>query len=76
LQNWLNGISYSTERLVVKWKSMLVYYRIVNKMAFACLANLAIFAGGLVALSTLSWYKGRGPQERKRVRKVVVEQLA
>jgi hypothetical protein len=64
---------------------MRVYYRIVNKMAFACLASLAIFAGGLVALSTLSWYKGRGPQDRKQARKVVeqdtkeealVEQLA
>jgi hypothetical protein len=51
-------------------------------MAFACLASLAVFAGGLVALS---WYKSRRPEHRSRVRKVVdqdvkeeapVEQLA
>jgi hypothetical protein len=55
--------------------------RIVNRMAFACLASLAVFAGGLVALS---WYKSRRPEHRRRVRKVVeqdvkeapVEQLA
>ena len=53
-------------------------------MAFACLAGLGIFAGGLVAMSALSWYKGRGPRERKRARNVaeqeskeaLVEQLA
>jgi hypothetical protein len=53
-------------------------------MAFACLASLAIFAGGLAAWSTIMWYKGsRGPRDRKKVRKAVkkepkeaLEQLA
>jgi Flp pilus assembly protein TadB len=38
-------------------------------MALACLAGLGIFAGGLAA-----WHKGRGPRERKRVRKIAVEE--
>ena len=44
-------------------------------MAFACLASVAIFAGGLVALSALSWYKGRGPQDRKKVREILKKNL-
>ena len=63
---------------------MPLYYRVVKRVAFACLGGLAVFAGGLAAWSTIIWYKGRGPQDRKRVRKVVeieakealVEQLA
>jgi hypothetical protein len=43
-------------------------------MALACLASLGIFAGGLAAWSAIMWYKGRGPRERKRVKKVVVEE--
>ncbi len=43
-------------------------------MAFACLASLGIFAGGLATWSAIMWYKGRGPRERRRVRKIAVEE--
>lgn len=43
-------------------------------MALACLASLGIFAGGLAAWSVITWYKGRGPGERRQVKKVVVEE--
>lgn len=46
------------------------YYRVVNRMAFVCLASLSIFAGGLPAWSAIMWYKGRGPRDRKRVGKL------
>lgn len=42
-------------------------------MTFACLASLAIFASGLAAWSTVMWYKGRGPRDRKRVKKLAEE---
>jgi hypothetical protein len=45
--------------------------RIVNRMAFACLASLAIFAGGLVPLS---WFKSRRPEHKSRVGKVVEQE--
>jgi hypothetical protein len=41
-------------------------------MTFACLAGLAVFAGGLVALS---WYKSRRPEYRKRVKKVIEQDV-
>lgn len=44
-------------------------YKLVNRMVYVCLTSLAILAGGLTALYTLSWYKGRGPRDRKRVKK-------
>jgi hypothetical protein len=43
-------------------------------MALACLASLGIFSGGLAAWSAIMWYKGKGPRERKRVKKVAVEE--
>jgi|GraSoiStandDraft_47_1057283.scaffolds.fasta_scaffold1486505_1 hypothetical protein len=49
----------------------------MNRMAFACLASLAVFAGGLVALG---WYKSRRHEYRKLVeqdvKEAVAEQLA
>jgi len=47
---------------------------LVNTMTLACLAGLGIFAGGLAAWSAIIYYKGRGPRERKRARKVLVEE--
>jgi len=44
----------------------------VNRKTFACLASLALFAGGLVALS---WYKSRRPEHRKQLRKVVKQDV-
>ena len=43
----------------------------MNRMTFAYSAGLA-FGGGPGAWYTVSWYNGRGPRDRKRVRKVVV----
>ena len=43
-------------------------------MAFACLAGLGVLAGGLAAWSAVTWYKGRGPRNRKRVKRVVQEE--
>ena len=43
-------------------------------MALACLASIGIFAGGLAALSVIARYKGKGPRERRRVKKGVVEE--
>ena len=42
-------------------------------MAVACLASIAIFAGGMAALYGLDWYKNRR-QNRKQTRKPVVEE--
>jgi hypothetical protein len=42
-------------------------------MAVACLASIAIFAGGMAALYGLDWYKNRR-QNRKSAKKVVVEE--
>jgi hypothetical protein len=46
---------------------------IMNKTTIACLAGLA-FAGGLTAWSIINWYKGRGSQDKKRLKKVAKEQ--
>jgi hypothetical protein len=45
----------------------------MNRMAFTCFAGVAAaFACGLVALS---WYKSRRPEYRKRVRKLVEQDV-
>jgi hypothetical protein len=44
----------------------------MNRMTFACLASVAVFAGGLVAIG---WYKSRRPEHRKRVRKIVEQDV-
>jgi len=43
-------------------------------MAVACLASIAIFAGGMAALYGLNWYKNRRRQNRKLTKKLVVEE--
>jgi hypothetical protein len=43
-------------------------------MAAACLASIAIFAGGMAALYGLDWYKNRRGQNRKLTKKLVVEE--
>ena len=43
-------------------------------MAVACLANIAIFAGGMAALYGLDWYKNRRRQNRKLTKKLIVEE--
>jgi hypothetical protein len=46
----------------------------MNRMTLACLASLGIFAGGLAAWSVIARYKGKGPRERRRGKKGVVEE--
>ncbi|MFL6329066.1 MAG: hypothetical protein ACJ71I_16485 [Nitrososphaeraceae archaeon] len=43
-------------------------------MAVACLASIAIFAGGMAALYGLDWYKNRRRQNKKLTKKLVVEE--
>jgi hypothetical protein len=43
-------------------------------MAVACLASIAIFAGGMAALYGLDWYKNRRRQNRKLAKKPGVEE--
>jgi hypothetical protein len=43
-------------------------------MAVACLASIAIFAGGMAALYGLDWYRNRRRQNRKLTKKLVVEE--
>jgi len=43
-------------------------------MAIACLAGIAIFAGGMAALYGLDWYKNRRRQNRKLTKKLLVEE--
>jgi hypothetical protein len=43
-------------------------------MAVACLASIAIFAGGMAALYGLDWYKNRRRQNRKLTKKLIVEE--
>jgi hypothetical protein len=43
-------------------------------MAVACLASIAIFAGGMAALYGLDWYKNRRRQNRKLTKKLLVEE--
>ncbi|MFL6404256.1 MAG: hypothetical protein ACJ71M_12350 [Nitrososphaeraceae archaeon] len=43
-------------------------------MAVACLAGIAIFAGGMAALYGLDWYKNRRRQNRKLTKKLVVQE--
>jgi hypothetical protein len=43
-------------------------------MAVACLASIAIFAGGMAALYGLDWYKNRRRQNRKLAKKLLVEE--
>jgi hypothetical protein len=43
-------------------------------MAVACLASIAIFAGGMAALYGLDWYKNRRRQNRKLAKKLVVQE--
>jgi hypothetical protein len=42
-------------------------------MAAACIAGIAILAGGMAALYGLDWYKNRR-QNRKLTKRVVVEE--
>ena len=42
-------------------------------MPAACLASLAILAGGMAALYGLDWYKNRR-QNRKLIKRVIVEE--
>jgi hypothetical protein len=44
----------------------------MNRITFACFAGVTAFACGLVALS---WYKSRRPEYRKRVRKLVEQDV-
>jgi hypothetical protein len=43
-------------------------------MAVACLASIAIFAGGMAALYGLDRYKNRRRQNRKLAKKLVVQE--
>ena len=43
-------------------------------MAVACLASIAIFAGGMAALYGVDWYKNRRRQNRRLTKKSVVEE--
>ena len=43
-------------------------------MPAACLASIAILAGGMAALYGLDWYKNRRRQNRKLAKKLVVEE--
>jgi hypothetical protein len=43
-------------------------------MAVACLASIAIFAGGMAALYGLDWYKNGRRQNRKLAKKLVVQE--
>ena len=44
-------------------------------MAVACLASIAIFAGGMAALYGLDWYRNRRRrQNRKLTKKSIVEE--
>jgi hypothetical protein len=43
-------------------------------MPAACLASIAIFAGGIAALYGLDWYKNRRQKNKKLTRKIVVEE--
>ena len=40
-------------------------------MAVACLASIAIFAGGMAVLYGLDWYKNRRKQNRKLTKKLI-----
>lgn len=46
----------------------------MNRMTFACLVGAAAFAGGLATWSMIKRYKGRGSQDKKRVKKVAEKQ--
>ena len=46
--------------------------RTMNRMAFAYFAGVAAFGCGLVALR---WYKSRRPEYRKRIRKIVEQDV-
>ena len=43
-------------------------------MPAACLASIAILAGGMAALYVLDWYKNRRKQNRKLIKRVVAEE--
>jgi hypothetical protein len=43
-------------------------------MAVACLASIAILAGGMAALYGLDWYKNRRRQNRKLIKRIVVQE--
>ena len=43
-------------------------------MAVACLAGIAIFAGGMAALYGLDWYKNRRRQNRRLTKKSLVDE--
>ena len=43
-------------------------------MAAACLASIAILAGGMAALYGLDWYKNKRRQNRKLTKRVILEE--
>jgi hypothetical protein len=43
-------------------------------MVVACLASIAILAGGMATLYGLDWYKNRRRQNRRLTKKSVVEE--
>ena len=44
-------------------------------MPAACLASIAILAGGIAALYGLDWYKNRRRQNRKLTKKLVEREM-
>jgi hypothetical protein len=49
-------------------------FAIIFTMPAACLASIAILAGGMAALYGLDWYKNRRRQKRKLTKRVIVEE--
>ena len=43
-------------------------------MPAACLASIAILAGGMAALYGLDWYKNKRRQNRKLTKRVILEE--
>jgi hypothetical protein len=55
-------------------RRFLYNFAIIVTMPAACLASIAILAGSMAALYGLDWYKNRRRQNRKLIKRVVVEQ--
>ena len=54
-------------------RRFLYNFATISTMPAACLASIAILAGGMAALYGLDWYKNRRKQNRKPTKKLVVE---
>ena len=73
LESWRN-LMWKISSVSADIRRFLYNFAIIFTMPAACFASIAILAGGMAALYGLDWYKNRRKQNRKLIKRVIVEE--